>query len=69
MKLLRFLTLKNKHPNPVFEAIAVYVMGYISYNYAELFDWSGACTIIVFALVFRHYGWYNLSLKGIIITK
>lgn len=44
-------------------------MGNLSFDFAEFFEMNGPVTIVTFALVFRHYGWYNLSLKGIIISK
>lgn len=30
---------------------------------------SGPCSIVTFSLVFKHYGWYNLTFKGMVTTR
>jgi hypothetical protein len=36
------------------------------YNLSELFDGSGAVTIIAYSLTFTHYGFYNLTYQGMV---
>lgn len=68
-KFVRYITPEKQHPNAVFEALLVFSLGFFTYQFSEMYKFNGPCSIIIFAMTFRHYGWYNLSLKGIIITK
>jgi len=41
----------------------------VVYSASEIVHFNGPCIIVTYALIFKHYGWYNLSIKGVLMTK
>ena len=41
----------------------------MAFDFADYNYYNGPCAIITYAIVFKHYGWYNLSVQGIIVSR
>jgi H+/Cl- antiporter ClcA len=72
LKLNRDLVQKTNKAHAVYETLTLFIVGVIGYNISEKewrFGGNGAATIVVYAVTIRNYGWYNISVKGIICSR
>jgi hypothetical protein len=58
--------------SPIFETLLLFSVGILIYNVTETFSFdvfNGPATLVLYALFIKNYGYYNLSLRGLIMTK
>jgi NhaP-type Na+/H+ or K+/H+ antiporter len=54
-------TCRQFSTSPVWEAMMIFCIGYLSYVTSELAGFSGIITLLTAGVVMAHYTWYNLS--------
>ncbi len=64
-KRARFLL----HNEGITETCIVFLNGFCIYAISEAVDCSGIISVLVYGLVLNHYGTYNMSKKGVEISK
>lgn len=55
--------------SPITEFLILFCFAYFSYFLATVYSWNNAIAIIFFGIAFKHYGWYNLTLKGMVTSR
>jgi len=63
-KRMRFLT-----HSAIKEALLIFCFGYIAYSAGELAKQSGIICLLTTGVVMAHYGWYNLSPQGKVLSS
>lgn len=63
-KRMRFLT-----HSAIKEALLIFCFGYFSYALGELAEQSGIICLLTTGVILAHYGWYNLSPQGKVLSS
>lgn len=64
LKKMRFLTVSS-----IKETLVIFSLGYLSYAIGEVLHVSGIISLLTSGVVMAHYGWYNLSPQGKILSS
>jgi sodium/hydrogen exchanger-like protein 6/7 len=64
LKKFRFLTI-----SAIKETLVIFSMGYLSYSIGELVHVSGIISLLTSGIIMAHYGWYNLSPQGKVLSS
>lgn len=64
LKKFRFLTV-----SAIKETLVIFSMGYLSYSIGELVHVSGIISLLTTGIIMAHYGWYNLSPQGKVLSS
>ncbi len=64
LKVMRYITVSS-----IKETLFVFCFGYLSYSIGELVHMSGIIALLTSGVIIAHYGWYNLSPQGKLVTS
>jgi solute carrier family 9 (sodium/hydrogen exchanger), member 6/7 len=64
LKKFRFIAV-----SAIKETLVIFSLGYISYAVGEMVHVSGIISLLTSGIVMAHYGWYNLSPQGKVLSS